>query len=75
MDSYAGSFQEVVFESLWRAKVLRSTDDIAAGESWSVPLNSPEFLDSLQHIHGSKWENPSVWPYWAFCHIGGTEPH
>ena len=75
MDIYDGSFEQCVFESLWRAKVLRSTDDIAAGAPWSVPLNSSEFLDSLQHIHGSKWENSSIWPYWVFVHVGGDLPN
>ena len=73
VDAYEGSFEQVVFDSLWRSQVLRFTDDIAAGELWSVPLNSPEFLDSLQHI--SEWENPSIWPYWVFAHIGSKEPN
>ena len=73
MDTYEGSFEQCVFESLWRAKVLRSTDDIAAGAPWSVPLNSSEFLESLQHV--SEWESVSVWPYWVFAHIGSKEPN
>jgi len=73
MNTFDGSFEQFVFESLWRAKVLRSIDDIEAGEPWSVPLNSSEFLESLQYI--SEWENSSNWPYWVFLHIGSKEPN